>query len=146
MKKSTALSRLTKKARVKRDARLAACDAYREWLLGLSICDPACGSGAFLNAALDFLMAEHRALDVEKARIHGDALIFSDIENSILERNLYGVDLKQVGERVYVIEVNDNPNIDAGFEDEVLQEELYLRVVEVFLKRIERRKTGSRNV
>ena len=84
-----------KKARAKRDARLAACDAYREWLLGLSICDPACGSGAFLNAALDFLMAEHRALDVEKARIHGDALIFSDIENSILERNLYGVDLNE---------------------------------------------------
>ena len=59
---------------------------------------------------------------------------------------LYGVDLKQVGEKVYVIEVNDNPNIDAGFEDEVLQDELYLRVVEVFLKRIERRKTGSLNV
>jgi len=84
-----------KKARAKRDARLAACDAYREWLLELSICDPACGSGAFLNAALDFLMAEHRALDVEKARLHGDALIFSDIENSILERNLYGVDLNE---------------------------------------------------
>ena len=84
-----------KKARAKRDARLAACDAYRAWLLGLSICDPACGSGAFLNAALDFLMAEHRALDVEKARLHGDALIFSDIENSILERNLYGVDLNE---------------------------------------------------
>jgi len=59
---------------------------------------------------------------------------------------LYGVDLKQVGEKVYVIEVNDNPNIDAGFEDEVLQDELYLRVVEVFLKRIERRKTGSLNI
>ncbi len=59
---------------------------------------------------------------------------------------LYGVDLKQVGNKVYVIEVNDNPNIDAGFEDEVLQDELYLRVVEVFLKRIERRKTGSLNI
>ncbi len=59
---------------------------------------------------------------------------------------LYGVDLKQVGNKVYVIEVNDNPNIDAGFEDEVLQDELYLRVLEVFLKRIERRKTGSLNV
>ena len=59
---------------------------------------------------------------------------------------LYGVDLKQVGDKVYVIEVNDNPNIDAGYEDEVLQDELYLRVVEVFLKRIERRKTGSLNI
>jgi len=59
---------------------------------------------------------------------------------------LYGVDLKQVGNKVYVIEVNDNPNIDAGFEDEVLQDELYMRVIELFLKRIERRKTGSLNV
>jgi glutathione synthase/RimK-type ligase-like ATP-grasp enzyme len=59
---------------------------------------------------------------------------------------LYGVDLKQVGDKVYVIEVNDNPNIDGGFEDEVLQDELYLRVVETFLKRIERRKTGSLNI
>ncbi|UJX40746.1 RimK family protein [Desulfovibrio sp. JY] len=59
---------------------------------------------------------------------------------------LYGVDLKQVGDKVYVIEVNDNPNIDAGYEDEVLQDELYLRVVEVFLKRIELRKTGSLNI
>ncbi len=59
---------------------------------------------------------------------------------------LYGVDLKQVGDKVRVIEVNDNPNIDAGYEDEVLQDELYLRVVEVFLKRIERRNTGSLSI
>ena len=29
---------------------------------------------------------------------------------------LYGVDIKQVGNNFYVIEVNDNPNIDAGVE------------------------------
>jgi type I restriction-modification system DNA methylase subunit len=33
---------------------------YRNWLLQLTICDPACGSGAFLNQALDFLISEHR--------------------------------------------------------------------------------------
>ena len=31
-------------------------DTYRDWLLQLTICDPACGSGAFLNQALDFLI------------------------------------------------------------------------------------------
>lgn len=36
---------------------------YREWLLQLTICDPACGSGAFLNQALDFLIKEHSYLD-----------------------------------------------------------------------------------
>ena len=34
-------------------------EQYRKWLLGITICDPACGSGAFLNQALEFLMDEH---------------------------------------------------------------------------------------
>ncbi len=51
------------------------------------------------------------------------------------------MDLKQIGKKVYVIEVNDNPNIDAGYEDEVLQDELYLRIMDVFLRRIEARKS-----
>jgi glutathione synthase/RimK-type ligase-like ATP-grasp enzyme len=53
---------------------------------------------------------------------------------------LYGVDLKQDGEKVYVIEVNDNPNIDAGVEDKVLKDEIYLRIMRVMLARIELRK------
>ncbi|PWW37704.1 RimK family protein [Chromohalobacter israelensis] len=51
---------------------------------------------------------------------------------------LYGVDLKQIGERVVVIEVNDNPNLDAGVEDAHLGAALYARVMDVFLKRMER--------
>lgn len=56
---------------------------------------------------------------------------------------LYGVDLKQVGAKAFVIEVNDNPNIDSGVEDHVLKEELYVRVMRVFLRRIEQRKAGA---
>ena len=66
---------------------------YRSWLLHLTICDPACGSGAFLNQALEFLIAEHRYIDELQAKLMGDAMILSDIENSILENNIYGVDL-----------------------------------------------------
>lgn len=55
---------------------------------------------------------------------------------------LYGVDLKQIGSRAYVIEVNDNPNIDAGHEDSVLKDALYRDIMGVFLKRIEERKRG----
>jgi type I restriction-modification system DNA methylase subunit len=68
-------------------------DTYREWLLQLTICDPACGSGAFLNQALDFLIKEHRYIDELKANVLGGGLVFSDIENTILENNIYGVDL-----------------------------------------------------
>ena len=68
---------------------------YREWLLQLTILDPACGSGAFLNAALQFLMAEHSLIDEMQAKITGDAIVFQGIENSILENNLYGVDINE---------------------------------------------------
>ncbi|MDP3914409.1 MAG: Eco57I restriction-modification methylase domain-containing protein [Bacteroidota bacterium] len=66
---------------------------YQNWLIQLTICDPACGSGAFLNQALDFLITEHRYIDELKAKLFGVPIIFSDIEKSILENNLFGVDL-----------------------------------------------------
>ncbi|MBD3616713.1 MAG: N-6 DNA methylase [Gracilimonas sp.] len=68
---------------------------YREWLLNITICDPACGSGAFLNQALEFLIAEHKYIDELQAKYHGEALVLSDIENQILEKNLFGVDINE---------------------------------------------------
>jgi len=55
---------------------------------------------------------------------------------------LYGVDLKQVGDKPVVIEVNDNPSIDAGVEDAYLGEELYGRIMQEFLRRMERKRLG----
>lgn len=83
------------KRKANRKALLATIETYRNWLLQLTICDPACGSGAFLNAALEYLIAEHRTADELKARIFGDAIVYTDIENSILENNLYGVDINE---------------------------------------------------
>ena len=68
---------------------------YRDWLLQITILDPACGSGAFLNAALQFLMAEHKLIDEMEAKVAGSAIVFQDVENSILEHNLYGVDINE---------------------------------------------------
>jgi len=70
-------------------------DVYRDWLLSLTICDPACGSGAFLNQALDFLIAEHQYVDELYAKLHGDTITFKDIGDHILERNIYGVDINE---------------------------------------------------
>src|SRR5438874_372953 len=55
---------------------------------------------------------------------------------NLIGRGLYGADLKQVGDRVYLIEVNINPNIDAGNEDQVLGPALYREVLGVFARRI----------
>lgn len=68
---------------------------YRQWLLDITILDPACGSGAFLNAALRFLMDEHHLIDEMEAKVTGSAIVFPDVENSILEHNLYGVDINE---------------------------------------------------
>jgi len=57
---------------------------------------------------------------------------------------LYGVDLKVVDKKVYVIEVNDNPNIDSNHEDRVLKDELYDRVIDSFIQRIHRIRQGAR--
>ncbi|MEZ4725229.1 MAG: TaqI-like C-terminal specificity domain-containing protein [Candidatus Kapaibacterium sp.] len=68
---------------------------YRDWLLQITIVDPACGSGAFLNQALEFLIREHRWIDEMTAKLFGGGLVFQDVENSILENNLYGVDINE---------------------------------------------------
>ena len=63
---------------------------------------------------------------------------------NLIGRGLYGVDLKQVDDRVYLIEVNCNPNLDAGNEDQVLGEALYREVVGVFARRIAESSGGAR--
>ncbi len=55
---------------------------------------------------------------------------------SLIGRSLYGVDMKEVDGRFYVIEINDNPNIDAGIEDRILKDKLYEIIMEVFLNKI----------
>jgi type I restriction-modification system DNA methylase subunit len=69
--------------------------AYRNWLLNITICDPACGSGAFLNQALEFLMEEHAYVDELKAQLFGSSIVFQDVSNHILEKNIFGVDINE---------------------------------------------------
>jgi type I restriction-modification system DNA methylase subunit len=77
----------TKKALLKK------LNDYRDWLLQLTVVDPACGSGAFLNEALNYLIAEHEYLDELETKLMGGGLVFPNVENSILENNLFGVDI-----------------------------------------------------
>ncbi|KAA1173803.1 RimK family protein [Marinobacter salinexigens] len=58
----------------------------------------------------------------------------------LIGNGLYGVDIKQSGNRVAVIEVNDNPSIDAGVEDRFLGGELYTLVMQEFLSRMEEKR------
>jgi glutathione synthase/RimK-type ligase-like ATP-grasp enzyme len=52
---------------------------------------------------------------------------------------VYGVDLKEVNGRVVVMEVNDNPNLDGGFEDGILKDALWDELIRWFRVRLDRR-------
>lgn len=60
---------------------------------------------------------------------------------SLIGDGFYGVDLKQLEDgRVVVIEINDNPSIDHGVEDNVMNERLYSSIMQFFLEHITMKK------
>lgn len=62
---------------------------------------------------------------------------------NLIGDGFYGVDIKQVGKRLAVIEINDNPNVDAGNEDGIIKDALYRQVMAVFLGRIQARRQAA---
>jgi glutathione synthase/RimK-type ligase-like ATP-grasp enzyme len=80
---------------------------------------------------------DDRALPVEEAP--PEVIAIATKAASLIGDGLYGVDLKQTAKGIYVVEVNDNPNIDAGVEDAVLKDELYKIVIRDFIRRLEQK-------
>lgn len=70
-------------------------------------------------------------------QVPGNILKAAVKASSLIGNGLYGVDLKDIDGKAYVIEVNDNPNIDAGIEDSLLGDELYIRILTSIFNRIE---------
>lgn len=58
---------------------------------------------------------------------------------AVVGDGLYGIDIKEVNGKAYVLEVNDNPSIDQGVEDKYLGKELYMQIMAEFLRRFELR-------
>ncbi|MGJ8697276.1 MAG: RimK family protein [Verrucomicrobiaceae bacterium] len=58
---------------------------------------------------------------------------------SVIGDSLYGVDIKEIGTNAIVIEVNDNPNLDADIEDKLLRRSLWDQLAKTFLSRLESR-------
>ena len=58
---------------------------------------------------------------------------------NLIGDGLYGVDLKETPDGVFVVEVNDNPNIDRGIEDGVMGDALYETVLRSLIRRMETR-------
>ena len=87
----------------------------------------------------------------ESGRLYGrtDTLAVEDAPKAVVElavrasnligKGLYGVDIKEVDGRLLVMEVNDNPSIEAGTEDAILKDDLYLTIMQSIYDRLERR-------
>jgi type I restriction-modification system DNA methylase subunit len=74
-------------------ASIEAWEAYREELKGIRVLDPACGSGAFLVAAYDALGREYERVNGELAELRGGQVEIFDLDKTVLNNNLFGVDL-----------------------------------------------------
>jgi glutathione synthase/RimK-type ligase-like ATP-grasp enzyme len=57
----------------------------------------------------------------------------------LIGTGLYGVDIKEYDGKAMIIEVNDNPSLDYGIEDQVLGDELYARIIQSLKNRIQLR-------
>lgn len=81
--------------------------------------------------------------DVEAVPLHDvpKAVLKSAMASArLIGDGLYGVDLKFVRNKAYIIEVNDNPSIDSGYEDRILKNELYDAIMRVFAARVQKKK------
>lgn len=94
------------------------------------IIDHGSGGGRGAEGGFDTLRPEDAPAEVLRVALQAAALI---------GKGLYGVDLKETDRGPVVIEVNDNPSIDAGVEDLVAGIGLYDRIMGVFLKRMYQR-------
>ena len=67
--------------------------AYKVKLMEIKVLDPACGSGAFLNQAFNFLYAEGQTVNDRIAEFSGGQTELFGLDKHILSNNLFGVDL-----------------------------------------------------
>ena len=70
-------------------------EKYREVVRNIKIVDPACGSGAFLITAFEYLLSYNKYLDEKIFDLTGTQDLFENRTKEILQKNIYGVDLNR---------------------------------------------------
>jgi len=132
------------------DAELVLCQEYLytpfDWRIGTLAGQPLWACRYYMSKH-DWRIVNHDGPRVEEGG--WDTVAIDQVPTPVLDAamdasravgdGLYGVDVKEIDGRVAVIEVNDNPNIEAGVEDEVLGRELYRVILTEFVRRIEAR-------
>ncbi len=102
--------------------------AKQHWQIVRHEADGTFDEGGYRTLAVEDAPADVVTMAVKAAGLIGDGL--------------YGVDLKATDKGVVIIEINDNPSIDAGVEDAVLKKQLYAQIMGEFLRRMQLRRAG----
>jgi len=88
--------------------------AKKHWQIVLHKADGSAREGGFRTFPIDKVPPEVLDAGVRAASLIGDGL--------------YGVDLKETADGVFIIEINDNPNLEHGVEDLVAKSDLWNRL------------------
>ncbi|MBI2521056.1 MAG: RimK family protein [Bdellovibrio sp.] len=96
------------------------------WQIKNHISETVCHDGAAETLPIDLVPPRIVEIALKASKLIGDGL--------------FGIDLKQVGDKVYLIEVNDNPNIDFGVEDLVAKDDLYLEIMKYFNQKLNKQR------
>jgi len=88
------------------------------------------------DAGQEISSGDFRTLPVEE--VPESVLRIAKRAANLIGDGLYGVDLKETERGTYIIEINDNPNIDAGIEDAYLKGDLYRIILEEIIHRLEK--------
>ncbi len=80
---------------------------------------------------------------------NADCLAIEDVPKKVMDvalrsaklmgLGLFGIDVKEVNGEALVIEINDNPNIDAGVEDRFYGDEVYIKILSALKNRLEKK-------
>lgn len=63
----------------------------------------------------------------------------------LIGKGLYGIDLKEIDSKMYLIEINDNPSIDFGIEDKIDGMKLYEKIMQYFLDEMNKQRRLTTN-
>jgi glutathione synthase/RimK-type ligase-like ATP-grasp enzyme len=97
--------------------------AKKHWQILRHKADGTTDEGRFKAFTIDQVPPEVLDAGVRAAALIGDGL--------------YGVDLKETSNGVYVIEINDNPNLEHGIEDAAGKADIWNRLTRWFTTRID---------
>lgn len=75
---------------------------------------------------------------VQLDEVPPELLAYAVAAANLIGDGLYGVDMKMTARGPVVIEVNDNPNIDAGNEDSILKDDMYRIILRDLVRRLDR--------